>query len=136
MFSIFHGNLQQVVLQFIGGVAIGACVYITKNFTLGCVMHFFNNLFAILVAVNQALSTLSESLGNVITVCSILSGLALLIVGGHYFLNVYLVEKGYASNSVVFGKAKREVKVLMSCESRAERSSIVIDASQVPEFKR
>ncbi len=50
MFALMHGNTQQLVLQFLGGVAIGGVVMITGNWLLGSVMHFVNNIFAVLFA--------------------------------------------------------------------------------------
>lgn len=47
MFSLMHGNFSQMILQFIGGIAIGGVVMITKNYLLGCAMHFTNNLFSV-----------------------------------------------------------------------------------------
>ena len=46
MFSLMHGNFGQIVLQFLGGLAIGGVVMVTKNYLLGMIMHFVNNSFS------------------------------------------------------------------------------------------
>jgi len=134
MFSLFHGNFQQVILQFLGGVAIGACVYVTKNFLIGCVMHFFNNLFASWYVVYELLFV--DRFAGVNAVYSTVIGIVLLIAGCYYYFKLYLVEKGYQKRTLLYGKEYRALPVLMSAENRAESSSIVIDAMQIDEFKR
>ena len=44
MFALMHGNFNQLILQFIGGLAIGGVVYITKNYFLGVIMHCVKTL--------------------------------------------------------------------------------------------
>ncbi|MBQ9482020.1 MAG: CPBP family intramembrane metalloprotease [Clostridia bacterium] len=130
MFALFHGNFNQLILQFLGGVAIGACVYVTKNFAVGAAMHFFNNLFAYAFAVFAEVSS-SVGVGNVVTAFSVPAGVIMLLVGCYYFAN-FLMRKSAIEN----GKRRKPVPVLMSAESRVKTSSIIIDASQVKEFRK
>lgn len=133
MFSLFHGNFQQVILQFIGGVAIGGAVMITKNFAVGMAMHFFNNLFAVGYALMLGLYSLSGPLYNVFTVCTVLIGITMLVVGMWYFIK--RMTGGFKGDRLL-ERPFLPKPVLMSAESRAEYSSIVIDASQIDEFKK
>lgn len=55
LFSFTHFSFYRMILQFIGGIAIASVVMITKNFLLGAVMHFANNLFAVIFAVIQGI---------------------------------------------------------------------------------
>ncbi len=136
MFAVFHGNFQQLILQFLGGVAIGACMYITKNFALSVAMHFFNNLFAVGYAMLQMLFAVNEKTANLFTAVSAVIGVVLLIVGGYYFIKFYFAKKGYIKNDALYGRQHERKPVLMSAEHRAEYSSIVIDAAQVREFTK
>ena len=130
MFALFHGNTQQILIQFMGGMAIGAGMYITGNFMIGAAMHFFNNLFAVgYSAFIEISAQLGEGVNNVSVVFTTLAGVAMLIIGAYYFAN-YRKNPDAAEN----GAGRKPVPVLMSTESRAEYSSIVIDSSQVGEF--
>lgn len=55
MFAIFHGNTSQLVLQFLGGVAIALTLISTRNFFVSCVTHGAYNLFVYALAVLEAL---------------------------------------------------------------------------------
>lgn len=51
MFALMHGNFSQLILQFIGGLAIGGVVMITKNYLLGSIMHAFNNFYSVIYGI-------------------------------------------------------------------------------------
>ena len=95
MFSLMHGNFGQLVLQFIGGLAIGGVVYITKNYLLGMIMHFTNNAFSVVYTlmitpifegpINQKIIAVTGSF-------SIVLGIVFCLVSGIYFISM-LFEK-------------------------------------------
>lgn len=60
MFAFMHGTFEQMIYQFLVGVAIGWVVLETKNYLIGCVMHFANNALAGLVSL---LSEVSVKIG-------------------------------------------------------------------------
>lgn len=86
MFAIMHGNFEQIVLQFVGGVAMGAVVYITKNFMLGAIMHWFNNFFIMIVSVFEAIITeIVPTSTYLFEAILIIYGLMMLVVSIYYF---------------------------------------------------
>ena len=106
-FTLMHGNLQQVVLQFLFGLAVGCTVMITKNFTVGCVMHLTYNLFvSVLEVIKSVLNELSEGAGYVAQMVTIIIGLAMFTVSVVYFLKLYLQsvkakEKGLPPRTLI-----------------------------------
>ena len=95
MFSLMHGNFSQIILQFIGGIAIGGVVMITKNYLLGCAMHFTNNLFSVFYTFMVTLLVDNPIYRKVIGVTgafSILLGVVFTLIGVIYFLSL-LFEK-------------------------------------------
>ncbi len=134
MFSLFHGNYSQLMLQFIGGLAIGLCAYLTKNFAVAIAMHFANNAFALAFSVVKELTRANEGLYGVTVVFSSIIGVALLIAGGAYFVKMYAKRKDGVNCSGEFTRPPKSIPVLLSERSRAENSSIVIDALQIEEF--
>lgn len=152
MFALFHGNPQQLILQFLGGLAIGGCAYLTGNIAQGVAMHFFNNLFAEAFAVVSELYGLSPETSGVFTVCTTLCGLTMLIIGVWYFIgyaknvkrpfsvykedettDVNSVERGYG---YLYGREKKKIPVLMSSAEKNAQASIVIDISKLGLFKK
>lgn len=151
MFSLFHGNVQQIILQFLGGLAIGACAYITGNIAQGVAMHMFNNLFAQGFAVLSAVYGLNRQTSNVFTVCATLCGLTMLIIGLWYFINyeknvkrpfsVYeedetSPEHGEVKLSPLYGRERKRLPLLMSSAEKNAQASIVIDISKLGLFKK
>ncbi len=95
MFSLMHGNFSQIILQFIGGVAIGGVVMITKNYLLGCVMHFTNNLFSVfytLMVTELVDNPIYRKVIGVTGAFSILLGVVFTLIGAIYFISL-LFEK-------------------------------------------
>ena len=95
MFSLMHGNFSQIILQFIGGIAIGGVVMITKNYLLGCAMHFTNNLFSVFYTFMVTVLVDNPIYRKVIGVTgafSILLGVVFTLIGVIYFLSL-LFEK-------------------------------------------
>jgi len=93
MFAIMHVNLQQFVLQFIFGIAVASVVMLTKNFALGCVMHFANNLFVALLDVTAANAGLISEVGEyVVDAVRIIIGVAMLVISVIYFINMLLAK--------------------------------------------
>ncbi|MBR2337465.1 MAG: CPBP family intramembrane metalloprotease [Clostridia bacterium] len=95
MFSLMHGNFGQLILQFIGGLAIGGVVYITKNYLLGSIMHFVNNAFSIiytLLIIPLTDSPISYKITAVTGSVTIILGVVFCLVSGIYFISM-LIEK-------------------------------------------
>ena len=85
MFSLMHGSFSQTLLQFIGGLAIAGVVILTKNWLLGTLMHFTNNVFAYFhaVIISDALAEEFPALSYlpyVTDAACIISGVVFLIV--------------------------------------------------------
>ena len=95
MFALMHGNFSQLILQFIGGLAIGGVVMITKNYLSGSIMHAFNNFYSVVYGVlTQKLGEdlLSSYLQVVTDAALIVIGVACLVISLIYFGKM-LVDK-------------------------------------------
>ena len=95
MFALMHGNFSQLILQFIGGLAIGGVVMITKNYLSGSIMHAFNNFYSVVYGVlTQKLgeNLLSSYLQAVTDAALIVIGVACLVISLIYFGKM-LVDK-------------------------------------------
>ena len=95
LFSLMHGSFNQMLLQFIGGLMMGAVVMITKNFLLGMIMHFTNNLFSVVYTffITPLLTgELGRRLSAVLGGASIIFGAVFVLVGVIYFGSM-LIEK-------------------------------------------
>ena len=95
MFALMHGNFSQLILQFIGGLAIGGVVMITKNYLLGSVMHAFNNFYSVIYGIlTQSFGEdlLSAYLQAVTDAALIVIGVACLVISIVYFGKM-LVDK-------------------------------------------
>ncbi len=119
MFSLMHGNFGQIVLQFIGGLAIGFVVYVTKNYLLGCIMHFVNNAFSVVYTflITPLFSgPISIKITAVTGAATIILGVAFCLVGGIYFVSM-LFEKqknkilNKASSSIYEKKRYYQIKI-------------------------
>ena len=97
MFSFMHGSFSQMLLQFIGGLAIGAVVIITKNWLLGSIMHAFNNfyssIFQLLITYDLVSSDWGFSVKTVTNMACIIIGIVCLIVSVLYFGKLALKNK-------------------------------------------
>ncbi len=94
VFALFHGNPQQLFLQFLGGVAFAFVLSLTKNFFIPCFMHFFYNFFIIFVEATRL--TAEEHSPQFLAVIEIFLpflGLICLIIGVAYFANLALKQK-------------------------------------------
>ena len=95
MFALMHGNFSQLILQFIGGLAIGGVVMITKNYLLGSIMHAFNNFYSVIYGVlTQSFGDdlLSAYIRAVTDAALIAIGVACLVISLIYFGKM-LVDK-------------------------------------------
>ena len=91
MFSLMHGNYGQMILQFLGGVAMAWVVITTKNFLLGTVMHFVNNLFVSVIAVfYQVMGSFFPKFQYIMNSVTIIVGIVLLIASIWYFAKIAL----------------------------------------------
>ena len=124
-FALMHGSVEQMLLQFILGLAIGSVVMLTGNFFLGCFMHFMNNLASVIIEVNVNIAdNLMEGLGSVLEASSLIVGVAILTVSAVYFINLLLSEQ----KRVLGGKLPKKTAVdggkvyalILSGDSRTE----------------
>ena len=117
MFSLMHGNFSQMILQFLGGLAMGGVVMITKNYFLGSLMHFFNNIFAVAFGLFTNLEELGlpNEIAAVVDGACILIGIVCLVVGSAYFIK--LAFSGYAAK-------KYGVEKQLKCGVYYKRSSL------------
>lgn len=51
MFALAHGNTDQIIYQFFGGLVFGFLFVETKNLTVSMCAHFANNAFAVVFAI-------------------------------------------------------------------------------------
>lgn len=94
IFALFHGNPQQLFLQFLGGVAFAFVLSLTKNFFIPCFMHFFYNLFIIFVESTKLMAE-EHSAKFLATIEIFLPflGIVCLIIGVAYFANLAVKQK-------------------------------------------
>ena len=116
-------------------MAIGAAVYITKNFLVGSAMHFFNNAFSLLFGIVESVFAENEALSNLFVMITTIGGIVMLVVGAYYFIRLYLRNKGVIPDCAMFGRPDKPIPVLMSAERRATNSSIIIDVTELERFK-
>ncbi len=91
MFSFMHGNPLQILLQFIFGLLVGGVVMLTRNFAVGCVMHFISNYMVVRLAVFKEMSEVVKMNGGYLyDALSIVVGTIFLIVSIIYFVKLYL----------------------------------------------
>ncbi len=94
IFALFHGNPQQLFLQFLGGVAFAFVLSLTKNFFIPCFMHFFYNLFILLVESTRLMAEEhSAKFLSAVEVFFPFLGLVCLIIGVAYFVNLAVKQK-------------------------------------------
>lgn len=110
-FALMHGNFSQLILQFIGGLAIASVVVITKNWLIGSLMHGFNNLFSIfygLLLENIVGGLTGEYIRMATDASLILIGVALLTVSVIYFIKLaFEKQKKEFSGKPPVGKFER-----------------------------
>ena len=92
-FSLMHGNFEQIVLQFVGGLAIASAVSLTGNMLVGVAMHFANNFFPVFFNVFINGFDLSRYLGaEFAEAMMILFGVICFVVSAAYFINMLVVK--------------------------------------------
>ena len=85
-FALMHGNHAQLILQFILGCEIAFVVIVNENYYLGVVMHFVNNLFAVLFSLLTAfLGEISTAFGAFIEGFSVFIGLIMVVIAICYY---------------------------------------------------
>ena len=93
-FSLMHGNFSQLLLQFIGGLAIASAVFVTHNYLVGSVMHFTNNLFAVIYGIliydDGSAGVFFATVNKAVDGMLILIGVSFLVVGVVYFMKLAL----------------------------------------------
>ena len=89
LFALMHGNYSQLILQFILGCEIAFVVIVNENYLLGIVMHFMNNLFAVLFGVFTTIALeMSPVLGNFLEGISVFLGLIMVCVAICYYFRL------------------------------------------------
>lgn len=93
MFAIFHGNVSQILLQMLGGMAIGLSLVATKNFMVSCFMHGAYNLFVANASV--VVGVLKDKNNNAYLFyrsTAVLVGICFIIIGLTYFIKLMVVS--------------------------------------------
>lgn len=91
LFALFHMSPVMFFLQFIGGIAFAAIVFLTKNHIYGCIMHFTHNLFSMVYAIIMQIGeNAATGLSNVAVIFLILFGLVFLGISLLYFFKKYI----------------------------------------------
>ena len=133
-FSLMHGNFSQLLLQFIGGVAIASAVSVTRNYLVGSVMHFTNNLFAVIYGIliydDGSAGILFATLNKAVDGMLILIGVSFLVVSIVYFMKLAIdnQKKSISGEEKVNKYEKREFyrvkengrEYLLDCRVKAE----------------
>lgn len=93
MFAIFHGNVSQILLQMLGGIAIGFVLVATKNFMISCFMHgAYNLLVSIAGVVSEAIKSKSNNAYLFYRRTAVLVGICFIIVALTYFIKLMFVS--------------------------------------------
>ena len=120
MFSFMHGSFNQMLYQFLVGVAIATVVVETRNYAVGSVMHFANNALAGLVGLMDMLpDTLrSPKVYFVYVAFACVLAVVCLIAAGLYF------------GKLAVARAKGQVKYRPAPFAGAADYAAVSDAAQ------
>ena len=99
MFAIFHGNPQQILLQFFGGMAFALALLATKNFFICCSMHFcYNFLISIFAVFEEIIKENSVKMYAFYRYILPIVGIVFICIGLTYFIKLMLAsnkkEKG------------------------------------------
>lgn len=93
LFAFMHGNPMQILLQFIFGLLVGAIVMLTRNFAIGCVMHFISNFMVVRLAVLTGMSDIAREGGAYLfDAISIVIGTVFVVVSVIYFIKLFLAK--------------------------------------------
>jgi len=137
MFALMHGNFGQLILQFLGGVAIASVVIITKNYLLGCIMHFFNNFFSFAYSLLLQLPKILNWKGQfVIDAFLIIFGIIFLIIGIIYFAGLAFNNyKKKAAGKDTIDKFEKKVYYISSTLETCNNSYEFVDRNIKVEMK-
>ena len=90
-FALMHGNFEQLVLQFVLGLAIASAVTLTGNLLIGAAMHFANNFFNSIFNVIINAYDLDHYMGaELAESVLILFGVVCLVVSVTFFINLLI----------------------------------------------
>lgn len=93
IFAIFHGNPQQILLQFFGGVAFSLVLLATKNFFVCCSMHFsYNFLITIFTVFEEIMKDSSLKMYSFYRYILPIVGIVFICVGLTYFIKLLLAN--------------------------------------------
>lgn len=93
MFAFMHDNPVQILLQFIAGLSIGSIVMLTRNYAIGCAMHFISNFSITWLAVFGEMADSYFYHGSYLyDAISIVIGTIFLMVSLTYFVKMYLAK--------------------------------------------
>lgn len=111
LFGLMHGNIIQMPMAFISGLALGYLVIKTNSISPSIIVHFFNNFISIIMDI------LSSNIKSESIITLIISSITLLIlIFGIYFLYV-LSKKEYnfsLNNSINEISNKEKFKICLS----------------------
>lgn len=109
VFSIIHGNFEQIPFAFVVGLALGYVVIRTDSIWAGVLLHFLNNFWAVC---SEYLSYLVPQTVHIV----IYHGTNLLICTAAIISAVYLYEKD-VKNGITEGVLEKSKSILSTFES-------------------
>ena len=107
MFAIFHGNYEQIILQFLGGMAFALVLCATKNFFISCAMHFSYNFLVEVISIYRGV-LLEKYPGGyyVFQILSVFLGIAFLIISLTYFIKMINATSKKRENKAIKDRYK------------------------------
>ena len=103
LFALMHGNFSQMILQFILGCEMAFVVLITGNYFASVIMHFCNNLIAIIYAIAiEFFAMVSPTLSYALEAILLLVGVALISFAIIYYVKLSAYKKNEGHNKKKF----------------------------------
>ena len=101
-FALAHGNTDQIVYQFLFGLAVGFLVMETKSLGVGMVAHFTNNFFVQALAMVESIPTewkMAKVYVAIIGIMSVLIGLVCFVAAFLYFGRRFLHSQKHSEKA-------------------------------------
>lgn len=87
LFALMHGNMTQAPFAFLLGLVIGRLVIATDSMWTGIIIHFLNNLFAVIMSIVSEKE--SDMTTAVITIIAVVVAIAMGLISIVYLKGVY-----------------------------------------------
>ena len=81
VFALMHGNLLQIPFAFIAGIAIGYLVIATGSIWTGVLIHFFNNLYSVVITyLLEVRPTFAEDFYRIYNIAAVILGICCIAI--------------------------------------------------------